>query len=74
MKHVVNLATGLVVVPCRLCGPRADIVVDLALDTGATFTLISWTVAIALGYDPVAASGRLRIITGSGSEYCPRVT
>jgi predicted aspartyl protease len=54
--------------------PRGDTVVGLALDTGAATTLVSWTVAVALGYDPAAGSDRLRIITGSGSEYCPRIS
>ena len=43
---------GLIVVPTRLYGPSGDTIVHLALDTGATGSLISWDVAILIGYDP----------------------
>jgi hypothetical protein len=32
---------GLIVVPVRLFGPAGDMIVRLALDTGATITLIT---------------------------------
>ena len=46
----------------------------MALDTGATFTIVPWDIAIDLGYDPADPEGRQRIFTGSGVELCPVVT
>jgi hypothetical protein len=38
----------------------------LALDTGATWTLISWETAVLVGYDPASIQQRTAITTGSG--------
>lgn len=51
---------GLIVVPIRLFGPSGEIIVRLALDTGATITLVNSEVMVVLGYDPVAASYRIQ--------------
>jgi aspartyl protease family protein len=45
----------------------------LALDTGATSTVINAERLVALGYDPAASKDRTRITTGSGVEYVARV-
>ncbi len=73
MRHPFDSTTSLVIVHTRLFGPSGDMVVDLALDTGASTTLISWPTAIALGYDPSRSGQRQAVTTGSGSEYCPMV-
>lgn len=46
----------------------------LALDTGATNTLLNQSRLMRLGYDPAAVPDRLQITTGSGIEFVPRVT
>lgn len=46
----------------------------LALDTGATSTLINSEIMVLLGYDPAASANRIQVTTGSGVELCPRVT
>ena len=46
----------------------------VVLDTGATFTIIPWDIAVDLGYDPASSERRQRIFTGSGVEFCPVVT
>ena len=46
---------GLIVVPVRLWGPDGDTIARLALDTGATGSLVNWDIAVLLGYDPVWA-------------------
>lgn len=65
---------GLIIVPTRLSGPLDDVIIRLALDTGATGSMINWDVAILLGYDPASSGERIRVTTGSGVEYTPRVT
>jgi predicted aspartyl protease len=64
---------GLIVVPTRLFGPTGDAVVRLALDTGATRTVVNWDVVVLLGYDPAIASERVQMTTGSGVEFVPRI-
>jgi predicted aspartyl protease len=61
---------GLILIPARLFGPAGDTVVRLALDTGATNTLVNTEVMVMLGYDPAAAPDRLSVTTGSGVEFC----
>jgi predicted aspartyl protease len=65
---------NLVVVPVRVSGPSGDLIVRLALDTGATRTMLDWEVVVLLGYDPGAVRERVRITTASGVEFVPRVT
>jgi len=65
---------GLILVKAKLYGPRGDTVVNLALDTGATWTLVSWETAVLVGYDPALLQQRTPITTGSGVEYCPKLT
>jgi hypothetical protein len=60
---------GLIVVPTRLSGPTGDTVARLALDTGATRSMISPAVLVSIGYDPAAVTERVRITTGSGVEF-----
>jgi len=47
-----NPQEGLIIVPTRLFGPGGDTVVQLALDTGASGSLVNWDIVILLGYDP----------------------
>jgi len=48
-------------------------VVRLALDTGATRSLVSWDVIVFLGYDPAIVPERIQMTTGSGVEFVPRI-
>jgi Aspartyl protease len=73
MSHSFNPQEGLIVVPARLFGPAGDAIVRLALDTGATSTLINTEVLVLLGYDLAMASDRIQVTTSSGIEFCPRL-
>lgn len=42
-----------------------------ALDTGATYTMIPWEIAEALGYKPEISKERVTLITASGVETAP---
>ena len=64
---------GLIVVPVRLWGPEGDTIAHLALDTGATGSLVNWDVAVLLGYDPAATRERVRMTTGSSVEFAPQI-
>lgn len=65
---------GLIVVPAELWGPTGSVVLRLALDTGATATLVNIAMLVGVGYDPALAPTRVQVTTGSGVEYVPRVT
>jgi predicted aspartyl protease len=65
--------SGLIIVRARLWGPKADRRVRLALDTGATTTVVNAALLLAVGCDPAAARDRVRMTTGSGLEYVPRI-
>lgn len=73
MSFKFNSKEGLIVVPTRLYGPSGDTIVQLALDTGATGSLINWDVAVLIGYDPAIVKNRIQLTTGSGVEFAPRI-
>lgn len=73
MTYQFDPAQGLIVVPVRLFGPAGDMILRLALDTGATSTLINSEIIILLGYDPAASPDRIQVTTGSGIEFCRRI-
>ena len=64
---------GLIIVPTRLWGPSGDILVRLALDTGATGSVVNWDIIMLLGYDPAVVTERVQMTTGSGVEFVPRI-
>lgn len=65
---------GLIIVRTELWGPTGSAVLRLALDTGATATVVNIAMLVAVGYDPALAPTRVQVTTGSGVEYAPRVT
>jgi len=64
---------GLIVLRAEITGPSGSGVVQLALDTGATTTLINVALLVAIGYDPSLSTDRVQATTGSGVEFAPRV-
>ncbi len=64
---------GLIVLRARLWGPSGDARVRLALDTGATSTIVSTSILVALGYDPPTSKERVRVTTASGVEFAARI-
>ena len=69
-----NGRRGLVVVNARLFGPSGDVIARLAVDTGASSTLVNEELLILIGYDPAALPKTVRFTTGSGVETAPRIT
>lgn len=63
----------LITVQARVWGPSGDLVVELALDTGAYSTMIHPAILTNIGYDPTAAPEQVQITTGSGVEVIPRL-
>ena len=65
---------GLIIVRAELWGPTSSVVLRLALDTGATSTVVNAGMLVAIGYDPALLPERVQVTTGSGVEFAPRVT
>ena len=74
MTHPFDPGRGLIVVQSELFGPSGSIVLRLAVDTGATTTLLNVAPLEIVGYDPSSSSNRTRITTGSREENVPRVS
>ncbi len=60
-------------VPTLLSGPSGDSIVRLALDTGATDSMVNWGVLVSLGYNPANTSTLIQMTTGSGIEFVPQI-
>ena len=65
---------GLIIVRAELWGPAGSIVLRLALDTGATGTVVNIGMLVTIGYDPALVPDCIQVTTGSGVEFVPRVT
>jgi len=70
----INKAAPIIVLKPLLFGPDGKCRVEMALDTGATFTMIPWDISEHLGYDPVSVSERIIIHTASTIEKLPIIT
>ncbi len=73
MTFPFNARRGLILVQTEVFGPFGSAVVSLALDTGATGTLLNQSRLMQLGYDPASQPDRQQITTGSGVEFVARV-
>lgn len=74
MSFRFNSEKGLVVVQAEITGPTGIAVLRLALDTGATGTLINTSLLVGVGYDPATAIERTEVTTGSGVEFAVRIS
>lgn len=74
MSFPFNAHQGPVIIRVEVTGPTGSVLLRLALDTGATTTLINAGPLVLLGYDPALAPTRMQITTGSGVEFVPRLS
>jgi predicted aspartyl protease len=65
---------GLIIIQAAVDGPSGSAVLRLALDTGATRTVINVGMLVALGYDPALVPERIQVTMGSGVEFVPQVS
>jgi predicted aspartyl protease len=73
MSTPFNATQGLIVVIVRIEGPTGHAYPRLALDTGATATMINSAQLVGIGYDPATVPQRVQMTTGSGVEFVPRL-
>jgi predicted aspartyl protease len=73
MSFSFNPRQGLVVVNAELFGSSGSCILRLALDTGATYTVINVGMLVSIGYDPALVSSRIQVTTGSSIEFAPSI-
>ena len=73
MSSSFDPAQGLIIVNTELHGPIGSVILRLALDTGATGTIINSGMLVSIGYDPSLSPDRIQVTTGSGVEFAPRI-
>ena len=64
---------GLLIVYVRVSGTKGRRLVRLALDTGATTTMIPPKAALAIGVNPAQSTSFRETLTASGKELIPLV-
>jgi hypothetical protein len=64
----------MIVVPCSFGGPSGSFQLTMAVDTGATRTVINPYRLIVAGYDPTTWGSVEQIITANGAVFAPQVT
>ena len=73
MKHTFDISAPVIVVEPELEGEDVSEIIKMALDTGATYTMLPWKIARVLGLKPEVSERRIDIITASGVESVPLV-
>jgi len=74
MSSSFNATQGLIIVNTEIHGPLGSAILRLALDTGATGTVINTGMLVSIGYDPSLSPNRIQVTTGSGIEFAPLIT
>jgi predicted aspartyl protease len=64
---------GLIIIPVELFGSSGSTILRMALDTGATYTIVSIEMLTAIGYEPNLIKNHVQITTGSGVASAPKV-
>ena len=74
MSEMFDARKGLVLLTAEIIGPKREVIVRLALDTGATATLIKPNALIIAGYDLTNLTDEAQVTTGSELISVPRIT
>lgn len=72
-EYPLYFEAGLFLVYARLSGPKGSRLIRLAVDTGATTTMIPQKAALAIGCHPGRATRFRETLTASGKELVPLV-
>lgn len=73
MRYKFDISAQVIVVEPELWGDDVSEIIKMALDTGATYTMLPWKIARVLGLKPEVSERRVDIITASGVESVPLV-
>jgi predicted aspartyl protease len=64
-------APQLIIVYAQLAGPKGQTMLRLALDTGASYTMLPPEKLAIVGYAPQRSKRTVEILTASGAEWTP---
>lgn len=64
-----DFKSQVILVPAIIVGPKNAHTINLILDTGATYTLISPEILLRIGADPAGTTDKQAITTASGIEF-----
>jgi predicted aspartyl protease len=67
----VILEEGIIPLYVEIEGPTTKRIIKMALDTGATFTMMPPEIARDIGHDPTLTRRRIEVATASGSVLVP---
>ena len=70
----INPEEPAIILKVEIFGEKESRTIDMALDTGSTYSIIPWHVAEGLGYDPAVSRKRATLITASSVEAVPLIT
>jgi hypothetical protein len=73
VSQVFQSRSGLILVEAEVSGPSGKAAATLALDTGATTTMLNVKLLQSIGHDPSLATDFVRMATGSALETVPRL-
>lgn len=73
-KYKIDPEAPVIVLSVTMRGEEIEKKIEMALDTGATYTMIPWEVAEVLGYEPAVSKDRVSMVTASGVERAPLIT
>jgi hypothetical protein len=74
MTHAFDPSQGAILVAAKLTGPAAAVELLLALDTGATCSMVDENLLRAAGLDPSNPTGKVQATFGGGVMTLPMVT
>lgn len=70
-KFKLNSTQGIILCKAKLTNRRQSIFIKLAVDTGASFSMISIESALAIKIDPSKSTRRIEITTANGIILAP---
>jgi len=65
---------SIIICHAEIAGQKVELSLKMAVDTGATYTMIPIEAAVAIGCDPLRSQGKIEITTGSSTEYVSIIT
>ena len=72
-KFKLDTTYGIILCKAKLANKKQSIFIKLAVDTGASFTMISIETALAIGIDPSKSVRHIEITTANGIILAPIV-
>ena len=71
LKFKFDSKQSIIICHAEIASQKVELSLKMALDTGATYTMIPIEAAIAIGRNPLRSQCKIEITTGSSVEYVP---